>query len=163
MTYQLSRHPIHLISITTLSAATYLVFIFHHSITPTSQQVIPRQQRFLVCLPCCAERIISPGIAKNILGRMFKSISRLLESKQQLRQNAPVTDLMSRFCAQADIGKNARVKATEKGIVGGKAPTTVASASMFFEILRRNQSNDRGDRKHHETMLNHRWISSNVT
>lgn len=86
-----------------------------------------------------SEFCAATGIAKNLIGRSFKSISRLLDAKQQLRQNAPVADVMSRFCAHAglsaDIGKKARelaVKATEMGIVGGRAPSTVASAAIFI-------------------------------
>lgn len=86
-----------------------------------------------------SEFCAATGVAKYLIGRTFKSISSLLDAKQQLRQDANVADLMSRFCAHAGlsagIAKIARqiaVKATEMGIVGGRAPATVASAAMFI-------------------------------
>lgn len=86
-----------------------------------------------------SEFCAATGVAKNLIGRTFKSISSLLDAKQQLRQDSGVADLMSRFCAHAGlsagIAKIARqiaVKATEMGIVGGRAPSTVASAAMYI-------------------------------
>ena len=47
--------------------------IFHHSTKQTSSQIIPHQQRLLVCLSCCLECLTSPSKRSTIPGALQKS------------------------------------------------------------------------------------------
>ena len=81
------------------------------------------------------------GITKKLLGRVYKYVFRLLETKQQLKDqgSVPVADFMLRFCSNLelpfDIAKKAKqvaLNVVDKHIAGGSAPTTVASAAIFI-------------------------------
>ena len=51
---------------------TWSSLIFHQS-TPSSSQIIPHQQRLLVCLSCCLECITSPSKRSTIPGALQTS------------------------------------------------------------------------------------------
>lgn len=87
----------------------------------------------------------STGITKKILGRVYKIVFRLLETKQQLKDHGrvPIEDLISRYCSNIglsfDVAKKAKevaLKVESKNIARGSAPSTVASAVIFIAATR---------------------------
>ena len=70
---ELSRHPIHPFSTTSFSAAMHLVFVHLPLLNYQFTNLIPHQQRLLICLSCCLECITSSSKRSTIPGALQMS------------------------------------------------------------------------------------------